>query len=107
MVQAIGLRWGNREVNVLADVVSAVGPAGSFLTEEHTVRHFRGEIWMPGAAWTRQSWDAWHDEGQTAMGQRLRDDVGRILNAHTVEPIDEKLIAEIDSIVDAARHDLG
>ena len=41
------------------------------------------------------------------MGQRLRDDVGRILNAHTVEPIDEKLIAEIDSIVDAARHDLG
>lgn len=88
------------------EVVKAVGPAGSFLTEDHTVRHFRDEMWMPGSAWTRQSWDAWHSEGQTTMGQRLRDEVARVLSAQTTDPIDEKLSAEIDSIVDAARREL-
>lgn len=89
------------------DVVKAVGPAGSFLTEEHTVRHFRDEMWMPSAAWTRQSWDPWHSEGQTTMGGRLRDEVGRVLNSHVTEPIDEKLSEEIDNIVDAARRELA
>jgi trimethylamine--corrinoid protein Co-methyltransferase len=89
------------------DVVKAVGPAGSFLTEEHTVRHFRDELWMPDATWTRQSWDAWHGAGQTAMGDRLQDQVNRLLTEHTPEAIDEKLAAEIDSIVEAAQRELG
>jgi len=89
------------------DVVKAVGPAGSFLTEEHTVRHFRSEMWMPNATWTRQSWDGWHGAGQTTMAGRLQDEVNCLLTEHTPEPIDEKLAAEIDSIVDAARCELG
>jgi trimethylamine--corrinoid protein Co-methyltransferase len=32
------------------EVIQAVGPAGSFLAEEHTVEHFRRELWAPGAA---------------------------------------------------------
>jgi trimethylamine--corrinoid protein Co-methyltransferase len=89
------------------DVVERVGAAGNFLAEEHTVRHFRDELWRPGPVWTRQSWDAWHDAGQTAIDQRLRDEVGRILETHTAEPIDEKLGAEVDRIVEAARRELA
>jgi trimethylamine:corrinoid methyltransferase-like protein len=89
------------------DVVKGVGPAGSFLTEDHTVRHFRDEMWMPSAVWTRQSWDGWHNDGQTTMGGRLGDEVSRILTEQTPNPIDEKLATEIDGIVEAARHDLG
>jgi trimethylamine--corrinoid protein Co-methyltransferase len=89
------------------DVVKAVGPAGSFLTEDHTVRHFRNEMWTPDATWTRQTWDGWYGAGQTTMGSRLQDKVNRILTGHTPEPIDEKLAAEIDGIVDAARRELG
>jgi len=89
------------------DVVRSVGPAGSFLAEEHTVRHFRDELWLPGAAWTRQTWDAWANEGRRTIGDRLRDEAKRILTEHTPDPIDEKLAAEIDRIVEAARRDLS
>ena len=37
------------------DVVSLVGPGGSYLGEDHTVQHFRKELWLPGIAWTRQT----------------------------------------------------
>ena len=89
------------------DVVNTVGPAGNFLAESHTVRHFRDELWRPDATWTRQTWDAWSNEGRHTMADRLRDEVGRVLATHEPDPIDEQLAAEIDRIVDAARRDLS
>jgi len=89
------------------EVIESVGPAGSFLAEEHTVRHFRNELWLPGAAWTRQTWDAWSNEGGRTMGDRLRDEVKRVCAEHTPDPIDEGLATEIDRIVAAAQRDLG
>jgi len=89
-----------------ADVVKTVGPGGSFLAEEHTVRHFRDELWMSDSTWTRQTWDAWTGAGRRTMGDRIRGEVGRLLTAHTPDPIDEELAAEIDSIADAARRHL-
>jgi predicted neutral ceramidase superfamily lipid hydrolase len=41
------------------------------------------------------------------MGDRLRDEANRLLAAHTPDPVDENLAAEIDRIVDAARRHLG
>jgi trimethylamine:corrinoid methyltransferase-like protein len=89
------------------DVIGTVGPGGSFLAEEHTVRHFRNELWMSGAAWTRQTWDAWTGAGRRTMGDRIRGEVGRILTEHTPDPIDADLATEIDRIVAAARRDLS
>jgi len=96
------------EVNpetLATDVVRQVGPAGNFLSEEHTVRHFRGEIWPPGPAWTRQTWDGWAGAGGTSMGERAAAEVRRILTAHEPEPMDEGLAREVDRIVEAARRD--
>jgi len=90
-----------------AEVVKSVGPGGNFLAEEHTVRHFRDELWMPSTIWTRKSWDAWAGAGRETMSDRLRDEAGRILSEPAPEPIDEKLSAEIDSIVKAARRQLA
>jgi trimethylamine---corrinoid protein Co-methyltransferase len=89
------------------DVVAAVGPAGNFLEQEHTARHFRSELFLPGAAWTRQSWDGWEGQGRSSMGERLVAEVNRILATHTVAAADEKLAQELDGIVDAARKRLG
>jgi trimethylamine:corrinoid methyltransferase-like protein len=88
------------------DVIGTVGPGGSFLAEEHTVRHFRNELWMSGAAWTRQTWDAWTGAGRRTMSDRIRSEVSRILTEHTPDPIDANMAAEIDRIVGAARRDL-
>lgn len=89
-----------------AEVVGRVGPGGNFLAEEHTVQHFRDELWIPGSAWTRQSWDGWESGGSASMAERAREQVQAILATHTVEPPDEKLSAEIDQIVECARQEL-
>ncbi|MCJ7736159.1 MAG: trimethylamine methyltransferase family protein [Anaerolineae bacterium] len=88
------------------DVVNAVGPGGNYLTQDHTMRHFRKEIWRPDALWTRQSWDEWADEGGGSMGDRARARVRNILATHEPEPIDETLAREIDRIVESARREL-
>ncbi|HEY62950.1 MAG TPA: hypothetical protein G4O02_00100 [Caldilineae bacterium] len=88
------------------DVVHTVGPGGNFLAEMHTIQHFRQEIWLPGPAWTRQTWDGWESEGRTSMGERAWMEVKRILATHQSEPIDEALAREIDHIVECARREL-
>jgi trimethylamine--corrinoid protein Co-methyltransferase len=89
------------------DVVHAVGPGGSFLAEAHTVRHFRQEIWSPGAAWKRDVWESWEDQGRTSMADRSVAEVKRILNTHEPEPMDEALVREVERIVQAARRELA
>ena len=92
---------------VAADVVNKVGPGGNFLAEEHTVQHFRKELWLAGPAWTRQSWDGWADSGKLSMSDRLREQVQQILSSHEPEPIETGLVKEVDSIIKAAERELG
>jgi trimethylamine--corrinoid protein Co-methyltransferase len=98
------------EVNtdtVATDVVDAVGPKGTYLAEEHTVKHFRNELWLPGLVWTRAAWDAWEKEGRSSMGNRALDKAEQIIATHKAEPMDGALIREIDNIVKSAREELG
>lgn len=98
------------EVNpetLAADLVKAVGPGGSYLAEEHTVKHFREELWLPDRAWTRQTWDLWEADGRTSMADRVSEEVNHILKTHESAPMDEALSAEIDRIVECAKRELG
>lgn len=97
------------EVNtdtVATQVVDTVGPAGSYLAEEHTVKHFRNELWLPGPVWTRAAWDIWEKEGASSMHERALENVEQILATHKVEPMDEALVREIDHIVECAKQEL-
>jgi len=91
---------------IAADVVNQVGPGGNFLTETHTVRHFRQEMWIPGLSWTRQSWDGWQSEGKKTMGDRIKDQVRETLAGYNPDVMCEDLSREIDGIVNRAREDL-
>lgn len=92
---------------VAAEIVNKVGPGGNFLAEEHTVKHFRKELWLAGPAWTRQSWDGWANIGGLSMADRLREQVKHILGNHEPEPLEAGLANEVDSIVQAAERELG
>ncbi len=98
------------EVNadtLATEVVRQVGPGGNFLAEEHTVEHFRKELWLPGAAWTRESWDAWAAGGKRSMAERIKDEVKRILDSHKPEPLEAETAKQVDSIVETAKRELG
>ena len=95
------------EATLATDVVQAVGPGGNFLAEEHTVRHFREEMWLAGPAWTRQSWDEWDRSGRSSMADRIDEQVAQTLSRHEPKPLTPALAKEVDAIVDAARRELG
>jgi trimethylamine--corrinoid protein Co-methyltransferase len=92
--------------HLATDVVHSVGPAGNFLAEEHTVRHFREELWLPASVWTRQPYDLWQSEGATSFADRLRGRVSDLLASRQPPPLDEALSREIDRIVASAKREL-
>ena len=47
------------EEHLALPVINETGPAGNYLAHPHTVGHFRQELWMPGALWTRAPFDLW------------------------------------------------
>ena len=98
------------EVNadtLATEVVRQVGPGGNFLAEEHTVEHFRKELWLPGTAWTRESWDAWAGGGKRSMAERIKDELKRILDSHKPEPLEAETAKQVDLIVETAKRELG
>jgi len=94
------------EEHLATEVIHSVGPAGNFLAEEHTVRHFREAIWPPSAVWTRQSYDLWQSDGATSFADRLRGRVGEMLATHEVRSLDDAMAREIDRVVADARREL-
>lgn len=106
-VKRIARGFGIDREAFATEVVQAVGPAGSFLAEDHTVENFRRELWMPGPAWTRQGYSAWEAAGRSSMGERIIAEVERILKTHTVPPVEAGLARELDRIVEQARSELG
>lgn len=93
------------EETLAFEVIRRVGIGGNFLADDHTLAHFREELWFP-EMWDRQIYDSWKNSGMKSMSDRAYEKEQKIITDHHPEPIDEKLAAEIDSIVTSARKDL-
>jgi trimethylamine--corrinoid protein Co-methyltransferase len=79
------------------EVIHRVGPAGNYLTDEHTVAHFR-ELWRP-TLFDRQRADDWHASGSKRLGDRLRDKAMAIMENHQPEPLPDPIREEIRYIL--------
>ena len=88
------------------EVIEAVGPGGNYLSEAHTVRHLRSELWAPSQLWTRQTFDGWLEAGGKDMEQRAIAEIDRMLTSHPGQTIEPGLALEIDRIVGAAKKEL-
>ncbi|HHY47709.1 MAG TPA: hypothetical protein GX506_10490 [Firmicutes bacterium] len=87
-------------------VIEKVGPGGHFLVEDHTLGHFREEIWLPKSIWDRHNWVTWENRGSKTMDERASEILADILKAHKVEPLDEGVWNEIDGILEDAKLNL-
>ncbi len=85
------------------DVIAAVGPGGSFLAEEHTVRHWRGEHFVPRLL--DRSWVADPVPGP-ALYERARDEARRLLATHRAEAVDERTRAAMERLLRSAGVDV-
>jgi trimethylamine---corrinoid protein Co-methyltransferase len=79
------------------EVIHKVGPGGDFLTERHTLKHFR-ELWQPDLFDRRRAED-WSAAGRKRLGQRLADRTIALMEEHQPEPLPEAVRQEIDQIL--------
>jgi trimethylamine--corrinoid protein Co-methyltransferase len=88
-------------------VIAETGPGGNYLAAEHTVRNFRKELWLPDELWMRNSYEGWLEAGSVGMAERAISKVDQILVNHQVEPLDPRLVREIDRITKLAMQELS
>jgi trimethylamine--corrinoid protein Co-methyltransferase len=96
---AQGIRVDKEHLAV--DVVKRVGPAGHFLSDAHTLDHFR-DNWQPDLT-DRRTYETWKAKGETTMGQRAKAKIRHILENHRPEPLPATVDAEIDAILERAK----
>jgi trimethylamine--corrinoid protein Co-methyltransferase len=97
------------EVNqdtLAVEVIKRVGIGQNFLADEHTVSHFRQEVWFP-QGFDRRGWEDWWADGAKSMADWARERKEWILTHHQPESIDPALVDEIDHIVAVAMKELA
>ncbi len=87
------------------DVVRTVGHDGTFLDQEHTVRHFRKELWFPQLL-DREYWSNWVEQGATSMAERSAELRDRLLREHEPVPLEAEVARELERLLQAARREL-
>jgi trimethylamine--corrinoid protein Co-methyltransferase len=80
------------------DVIREVGPGGDFLTHEHTLKHFRQELWQPKFI-NRDGPETWIKKGRKSYGDRLKDHTLEVLKTHKAEPLDLVIKQKLDEIL--------
>jgi trimethylamine--corrinoid protein Co-methyltransferase len=88
------------EETLAVSVIEEVGPAGQFLTQDHTLKHYRN-FWQPQHL-IRCGFERWQKAGSMTLGERITKRVDEILETQETEPIPEDQMQELRRIVEAA-----
>jgi trimethylamine--corrinoid protein Co-methyltransferase len=85
---------------IALDVIHAVGPGGSFVAEEHTLRHFR-EAWKP-SLFGRYRMADWVRQGSKGLDARLRERTLAKMESHKSNPLPSHVLGEIQNVLGEA-----
>jgi trimethylamine--corrinoid protein Co-methyltransferase len=86
----------NRET-LAREVIEAVGPGGQFLDQQHTLNHFRQQIWQPQLM-NRQTRAQWQQSGKKDISDRILKQTIEILENHQPLKLDDKIMDELEKI---------
>jgi trimethylamine---corrinoid protein Co-methyltransferase len=90
------LRGIDVDENTLAlDIIEKVGPGGNFLSEEHTFKNFRSQMFIPKLI-DRSVYANWKNAGAKSLETRVNEKVKDILSSYEPEPIPDSKLAAID-----------
>ena len=99
-----------KEVAVDADalaleVIEAVGPAGNYLSQKHTLRHMCDEISTTELI-DRRMRESWEKDGAKDMPQRAREKAKKILAEHRAEPLSPAVLQKFAEIMEREEKEL-
>jgi len=84
------------------DVIHKVGPGGHFLSEKHTLEHFKKEIWSR----TMDDTFILDPMSKDSFSERAKTKVREILSIHKAPPIEETVHKEMERILKDAEKDI-
>jgi trimethylamine--corrinoid protein Co-methyltransferase len=90
------------EDTLMLDLIDENGPEGSFLTHEHTRKHFR-EHWYP-TLFERGNYSQWEKAGGKSLGERASEKVEKILAGDVKNPLSKDVAQAVKDIVLRASH---
>jgi trimethylamine--corrinoid protein Co-methyltransferase len=103
-VERIARSFAVDDESLALDLIEAVGPGGTFIDREHTVDHYRAEVWMP-ALLDRQYWQPWFDGGASDTAARARQRLDELMASYRPAPLAEDAARDVEKVlVDARRH---
>jgi trimethylamine--corrinoid protein Co-methyltransferase len=88
------------------DLIDCVGPGGSFIAEEHTVRHFRSQLWMPRIL-DRLFYEPWSEQGRPDALARTREQLAAVEVSYVPKPLPDSVERDVARLVERARSRLG
>lgn len=91
---------------IALDVIGKVGPGGNYLSEEHTFKHLRNEIWHPKLA-NRDNPDGWKQKGCKTYGDVVTEKARNILATYKPEPLLPEVQERLAALVQQAQQDLA
>ncbi|MFW6048667.1 MAG: trimethylamine methyltransferase family protein [Candidatus Bipolaricaulota bacterium] len=86
------------EERLAVDLIDELGPGGDFLSQRHTVEHFKEETWIPGLL-DRQGYMSWEQEGAKTFKERANEKVEDIIENHEPEEIAGDKREKIEEII--------
>ena len=83
MVKRVIAGFKINEESLSLDMVKKIGPAGDFMAEEHTLKHYRKDIWYPNI-FMRDRFDNWQASGAKDIAQYAREQVQELLEKQAI-----------------------
>lgn len=92
-------------VTLALDLIEKVGPGGQYITEKHTLDHFRGQMYHTRLL-NRLNYDSWLAEGGLSFGERANAAVKRILEQHRPPGLAPGAVREIEALIHRAENEV-
>lgn len=82
--------------------IKRIGPGGNFLADQHTLKYFRDEYFVP-KTFNRFARDTWRSEGGKDSSKSANERARNLLEKHEVPKLASDVVNEISSIVEDAK----
>jgi len=93
------------EETLATDIIQQVGPGGSFLDNDHTLAHYRRELWFPQYNF-RGPWNLWVDSGRKGPVELAHDQVKQILAAKMEPVLSADCVQAMNKVLQQAEEDM-
>jgi trimethylamine--corrinoid protein Co-methyltransferase len=78
-------------------VLERVGPGGHFMMDDHTLHHFRGELWIPSLS-NRDRYETWKEKGGKTVGEKADEKVKELLKKPISKPLSPDIVDELEKM---------